>query len=105
MHEYLTRDTERFDAEQVRKAPAYIEDYWGTLERYQPTDKGTIIGLPKPYHRAQLWGNGSGFSYQEIYYWDSYFMVQGLWDTPREPMIKDITDNLLYFNATFWGDS
>ncbi len=100
MHELPTSVSERFDAQVVQKALAYIEGYWDTLQRHQTTDKGTIIGLPHPYLVPSS-GNGSGFSYQEIYYWDSYFMVQGLWGTDREYMVKDITDNLLYLMQRF----
>lgn len=100
MHEMSVTYDQYFDRQAVRKALAYIEAYWSTLERYQPVDKGTIIGLPKPYLIPSS-ANDSGFSYQEIYYWDSFFMVQGLWGSSRESMTKDITDNLLYLMQRF----
>jgi alpha,alpha-trehalase len=78
----------------VAEARAYIADYWKKVERFHPKDDESLLGLPKPYlvpsYRAK-----TGFDYNELYYWDSYFMVQGLLDLEHKELVSGILEDLL----------
>lgn len=78
----------------VAEAREYIKNFWVNLERFHPHDTESIIGLPNPYlvpaHNAE-----STFNLDELYYWDSYFMVQGmLHDTKKKKLVMGILENL-----------
>jgi alpha,alpha-trehalase len=89
-----------FDHGELEKAFQYIDAYWSKLERLHRHDEGTLIGLPKPYIVPSIRGS-SGFAFEEMYYWDSYFIAQGLIGTRREHLAKDMLDNLLYLMQRF----
>ncbi|HEY9774848.1 MAG TPA: trehalase family glycosidase [Planktothrix sp.] len=74
----------------------YINRYWVELIRYNPEDRQTLIGLP---YRYLVPSNGAMF--QEMYYWDSYFMSLGLVGTGFEELIVDMTENLAYLYKRF----
>lgn len=76
----------------ISRALRYIDGYWRNLERFRPHDEGTIIGLPRPYLVPSRAGQ-SHFAFDELYYWDSYFMALGLLDTPRESLAFDLLDD------------
>ena len=67
----------------------YIDAYWPRLVRHNPNDAGTLIGLRSPYLVPS-----DGAMFQEMYYWDSYFMALGLRGTPLEGMIPGMAENL-----------
>ena len=67
----------------------YIRDYWNRIIRLQPADEGTLIGLPFRY----VCSNHDMF--KELYYWDSYFIMLGLEDTPNDALVIEITENVL----------
>ncbi|MCB0352123.1 MAG: hypothetical protein KDD64_01325 [Bdellovibrionales bacterium] len=73
----------------------YIESYWEKLRIHSPHDHGTLIGLPRPF----LTANHAIF--QEMYYWDSFFISVGLKFTPFAHHIVDMTENLLYLFERF----
>lgn len=81
--------------EDVREARAYIEAYWQNLERYHPKDDESLIGLPNKY-LVPAFEEGHEFDFNEMYYWDSYFMVQGMLDERHKDLVVGILDNLLY---------
>ncbi len=81
----------------VKAARAYISVYWAKLERFHPKDDGSVMGLPKPY-LVPAYEEGHGFDFNEMYYWDSYFMVQGMLDETHRELVMGILENLL---ATF----
>lgn len=81
-------------ADDVREARDYIEHFWVNLQRYHPRDEDTLIGLPKPY-LVPAHDPASTFNFDEIYYWDSYFMVQGmLHDPAKKELVLGILENL-----------
>lgn len=90
----------QFTKERLRPALEYIDGYWKKLERYNPHDDGTLIGLPEPYYIPSA-RNDTGFAYEEMYYWDSYFIAQGLIGTPREYRVKGLADNLITLMQRF----
>lgn len=87
-------------AEDVKGARTYIAEYWKKLERYHPNDDKTLVGLPYPY-LVPVAKNSGPFSFDELYYWDSYFMVQGLLDDKNIDMVKGIAENILTLMQRF----
>ena len=65
----------------------YIREFWTRLERFHPKDDESLLGVPKPY-LVPSYEEGAGFDYNELYYWDSYFMVQGLLDEHHEVLVQ-----------------
>ena len=84
----------------VAKARNYIANYWQRLERFHPNDDETLLGLPKPYlvpaYEADL-----NFDFNEMYYCDSYFMVQGLLKPKHKDLVEGILQNLIYMQKRF----
>ncbi len=78
----------------VVAARAYIAAYWSKLERFNPKDEGSLIGLPKPY-LVPSYAEGHEFDYNELYYWDSYFMVQGILDDAHKDLVMGILEDLV----------
>lgn len=80
--------------EDVKGAREYIQAYWPKLTRFHPKDDETLLGLPHPY-LVPAYEEGHEFDFNELYYWDSYFMVQGLLDEQHKELVMGILDNLL----------
>lgn len=80
----------------IDAALAYIDQYWNKIIRHNPEDKQTLIGLPYPYLVPS-----DGEMFQEMYYWDSYFMSLGLLGTPHEDLIVGMTYNLAHLHKRF----
>lgn len=78
----------------VRAAREYIREYWTKVERFHPNDDDSLLGLPKPY-LVPSYTVKTGFDYNELYYWDSYFMVQGLLDDEHRELVEGILENLM----------
>ncbi|HEY6736335.1 MAG TPA: trehalase family glycosidase [Candidatus Saccharimonadia bacterium] len=89
-----------FTPDQLRPALEYIDTYWKKLERFRPHDDGTLIGLPEPYFVPSS-RNSSGFAFEEIYYWDTYFIAQGLIGTPRQHLVKGLAEDLIMLMRRF----
>lgn len=82
------------NAQDVAAARQYIGHFWVNLERYHPNDEDTLLGLPNPY-LVPAHDPKSSFNFDEMYYWDSYFMVQGmLRDPARKELVMGILENL-----------
>ncbi|HVU59467.1 MAG TPA: trehalase family glycosidase [Candidatus Saccharimonadales bacterium] len=78
----------------VRKARAYVRDYWQHVLRYHPKDDESLLGLPKPY-LVPSYDATASFDYNELYYWDSYFIAQGLLDKENQELVTGILEDLL----------
>jgi len=72
---------------------AYIDGFWDRLIRHQPEDRGTLIGLPRPFLVPSV--DPARPLFQEFYYWDTYFMLLGVYDTPREWLVIDAAISLV----------
>ncbi len=81
-------------AKNVAPAREYIKHYWTKLERYNPKDDDSLIGLPHKY-LVPAFEEGHEFDFNEMYYWDSYFMVQGMLDEDHKDLVMGIIENLL----------
>jgi len=86
--------------EDVQVARDYIREFWTRLERFHPKDDESLLGLPKPY-LVPSYEEGAGFDYNELYYWDSFFMVQGLFDEQHQKLVEGILEDLLSLFARF----
>lgn len=80
-------------AHDVEGARTYIRAYWPNIERYHPKDDESLLGLPKPYLVESY--DTTGFDFDELYYWDSYFMVQGLLDEEHKELVMGILEDLM----------
>lgn len=87
-------------AEDVKPARSYIAGYWKNLERFHPKDDETLLGLPRPY-LVPAYEEGHSFDFNEMYYWDSYFMAQGLLDKKHKNLVMGMLENLLYMQKRF----
>src|SRR3989338_10774241 len=88
------------DSASIRKAMAYIDGLWKKLERYNPHDDGTLVGLPNPYIVPSM-SRKKGFSFQEQYYWDSYFIILGLIRDDQIDLARGMVENLMIMQKRF----
>jgi len=84
----------------VKPALDYINAYWHKLERFHPKDDESLVGLPKPF-LVPSYEAGHEFDYNELYYGDSYFMVQGMLDEEHKDLVLGILDDLVYLFERF----
>jgi len=89
----FSKDTE-LTADDVKVARDYIAAYWPKLERYHPKDDESLLGVLKPY-LVPSYTEDAGFDYNELYYWDSYFMVQGMLGEPDKDRHRDLVMGIL----------
>jgi alpha,alpha-trehalase len=88
-------------SEKVEHSRDYIEKYWKKLQRQNTKDDGSLIGLPKPY-LVPASEEGHEFDFNELYYWDSYFMIQGMLNDPeKKELVLGILENLLNLYTRF----
>lgn len=85
------------DVDHARK---YIANYWYKLERHHPKDDESLLGLPNPYLVPSS-DEKIEFDFNELYYWDSYFMVQGMLDEEHYELVLGILENLLSLQERF----
>lgn len=90
----LFHKTKDLSAEDVMAARDYIKAYWPKLERYNPKDTDSLIGVPKPY-LVPSYAEGHEFDYNELYYWDSYFMIQGMLDAEHKDLVMGILEDFI----------
>lgn len=96
----LPRSHNILTAEDVKPAREYIAGYWPKLTRFHPKDDENLIGLPYPY-LVPSFEEGHEFDYNELYYWDSYFMVQGMLDAAHKDLVLGILGDLDYLFNRF----
>lgn len=90
----------KLTAADVKIAREYIAEYWTHLKRFHPKDEDSLIGLPKPY-LVPSYAEGHEFDYDELYYWDSYFMVQGMLDEEHKELVMGILEDLVHIFERF----
>jgi len=84
----------------VTKAREYIDGYWKHLKRFNPKEDSTLIALPKPY-LVPAYEPGREFDFPEQYYWDSYFIAQGLLDKKHKDIVVGMLENLIFMFDRF----
>ncbi len=83
--------------DQYKDCLNYIENYWNKIIKKSPKDdfRKRKIFLPKSF----VVPNTNLFSL--MFYWDSYFMAQGLIATDKEYLVKNILENFTYLFKRF----
>lgn len=83
--------------EEFKDCLSYIDSYWDKITQVQGQDdeQARKIGLPKPF----LVPNSDRFP--TMYYWDSYFMAQGILYTNRQQLALDTVGNFTYLFNRF----
>lgn len=94
----LLPDKPQLTPKDVAPARDYIRHYWKELERFHPKDDKTLVGLPYPY---LVPSQDETYGFNEMYYWDSYFMVQGMLDKENLSFVKGICEDLLTLMQRF----
>ena len=84
----------------LQDAVGYINDYWKTVERRHTEDSGTLVGLPFPYIVPAADPKAS-FTFEEQYYWDSYFTALGLREPQHRSMVEGMLENLIFLFKRF----
>ncbi|HEV8510054.1 MAG TPA: alpha,alpha-trehalase TreF [Gemmatimonadales bacterium] len=74
---------------------AHINALWPVLTRSPDSSdpRSSLIPLPQPYVVP-------GGRFREIYYWDSYFTMQGLVQAGRTDLVKNMLDNFAHLIRT-----
>lgn len=84
----------------VAKARQHIKYYWKHLKRYSAKEDATLIALPNPYV-VPAYEPGREFDFPEQYYWDSYFIAQGLLDEKHRDVVIGMLENLVFMFNRF----
>lgn len=84
----------------VAAAREYIKNYWDKLTRFHPNDDESLVGLPNKYLVPAM-EVGHEFDFNEYYYWDSYFMVQGMFNEEHKELVLGILDNAIFLFKRF----
>lgn len=87
-------------ADDVASAREYIRDYWPKLVRSNVKDNESLVGLPKSY-LVPSYAEGHEFDYDELFYWDSYFMAQGLLDAEHRELLMGILEDFFFLLKRF----
>jgi alpha,alpha-trehalase len=91
---------QRISIEDVSHARQYIKDYWQKLERYHPKDDDNLIGLAHTY-LVPAYEKDHEFDFNELYYWDSYFMIQGILDEEHKELVLGILEDFIQLYKRF----
>jgi alpha,alpha-trehalase len=70
---------------------AYIDDYWKKITCFHPRDNKTRIGLPHHF----ISPNDTFFK-DDQFYWDTYFICEGLLARGEVHLVKGIVENFLF---------
>ncbi len=97
---FVLRDKPGLYVEDVQEAREYINGYWSRLKRFHPKDDETLLGLPYPY-LVPAYEQDHEFDFKEMYYWDSYFTIQGMLDEKHKELVMGILENLLHMQKKF----
>lgn len=75
----------------VETVREYISSSWDSTVRYNPTDEETLLGLPCRYTVPCPEG-----TFQEMYYWDTFFTNEGLLKDGRIDLALGNVENVMY---------
>ncbi len=97
---FFNKNHQAINTAEVKKAREYIDGYWKHLKRSNPKEDSTLIALPKPYI-VPAYEPGREFDFPEQYYWDSYFIAQGLLNAKHKDVVIGMLENLIYMYGRF----
>src|SRR5690349_10125608 len=83
------RETKNYVSDPNQSITAHIDTLWSVLRRDPDASASpwsSLLPLPYPYIVP-------GDRFDEIYYWDSYFIMLGLRQSGREDLLKNELDN------------
>lgn len=80
----------------IKKVREFIKSNWKNTIRSNLKDSATFIGLPRPYTVPCISG-----SFQEMYYWDTYFTNVGLIIDGNVEQAKNNCEDILYLVNRF----
>ena len=75
----------------VEEVREYISSSWDSTVRYNPEDAETLLGLPCRYTVPCPEG-----TFQEMYYWDTFFTNEGLLKDGRTDLALGNVENIMY---------
>ena len=75
---------------------AFISAHWDDTVRHVTEDSGQIIGLPHPYTVPCRKD-----TFQELYYWDTFYTNEGLLAQGRVELARQNVDNILHLVGRF----
>ena len=75
----------------VQEVKDYISSSWDSTVRFNPEDDGTLLGLPCPYTVPCPEG-----TFQEMYYWDTFFTNEGLIKDGRVDLALGNVENVMF---------
>jgi alpha,alpha-trehalase len=79
----------------IERVIHYIHQFWESLIKQSPPyTKDQLFYLPNPYVVP-------GGVFQQLFYWDSYFILLGIKISKLNDLAKGIVDNFLYEMKTF----
>lgn len=79
-----------FKSDTTKPVEEHIKKLWDVLTRTPNSgNAGSLLNLPYSYIVP-------GGRFREIYYWDSYFTMLGLWQHGRMNMIENMVENFAY---------
>lgn len=96
----MQNKNKKFDDKDLALAVAYVEQTWSDLTKSNREDNGTLIGLPFDYIVPSV-NRTENFVFEEMYYWDSYFIARGLLATEKNELAEGILENLCYLYKRF----
>lgn len=81
---------------QEKDVTMHIQNLWSVLTREADKENpnSSLLPLPKPYIIP-------GGRFREIYYWDSYFTMQGLKASGQTEIIENMVENFAYLIRTY----
>lgn len=82
------------DKDLVALALKEVEARWEQMTHEQYEDYETLIGLPHPYIVPTTQAR-EGFVFHELYYWDTYFVIEDFVDRGRVEMAKGMVEDFL----------
>lgn len=96
----LAKSKQKAEQQSLDAALEYIEQFWPTLTKTNRVDHATIIGLPHPYIVPAA-DEKASFTFEEQYYWDSFFTALGLVGTKHQKVAEGMLENLLHIYKRF----
>jgi alpha,alpha-trehalase len=94
-HFELPREiTSDFKSDIHQSLDQHIRQLWPVLTRQPGDQKSSLIALPHPFIVP-------GGRFREIYYWDSYFTMLGLYLHGHVDMIENMVNNFAYLIQNF----
>ncbi len=88
--------TSAFVSDSNRPLAAHIESLWPVLTRHPQEHPPCSSILPLPYDYIVPGGR-----FSELYYWDSYFTMLGLYSANRTHLLASMADNFAYLIDTY----